>query len=128
VTHSSDDNWSRRINISNGREIFVVPMLTVENVMRMLVCSRSSAYEHMNRALGRTERPGRLLRVPLDVFESYVVHTLRLAPSRARQAAAPSGGLSGSTGTVPSASGAPVIRVAKPPRSRRFDGRPCPYI
>ena len=45
-----DTSWSRRVNISNGREIFVVPMLTVENVMRMLVCSRSSAYEHMNRA------------------------------------------------------------------------------
>src|SRR5438874_182035 len=87
-------------------------MLTVENVMRMLVCSRSSAYEHMNRALGRTERPGSLLRVPLDVFESYIVHTLRLAPPRARQAT-PSGGLSGSAATVPSASGAPAIRLAK---------------
>jgi hypothetical protein len=102
------------------REIFVVPMLTVENVMRMLVCSRSSAYEHMNRALGRTERPGRLLRVPLDVFESYVVHILRLAPSRARQSV-PSGGLSVSSSTVapPSSTGAPAIRVAKAPRSRR---------
>jgi len=114
----TDSAWSRRVNISNGREIFVVPMLTVENVMRMLVCSRSSAYEHMNRALGRTERPGSLLRVPLDVFESYIVHTLRLAPPRARQAT-PSGGLSGSAATVPSASGAPAIRLAKAPRSRR---------
>jgi len=52
-----DSSWSRRVNISNGREIFVVPMLTAENVMRMLLCSRSSAYEHMNRALGRTDRP-----------------------------------------------------------------------
>src|SRR5438309_7319517 len=77
-----DSSWSRRVNISNGREIFVVPMLTVKNVMRMLVCSRSSAYEHMNRALGRTQRPGRLLRVPLDVFESYVAHTLRLTAPR----------------------------------------------
>ena len=113
-----DTSWSRRVNISNGREIFVVPMLTVENVMKMLVCSRSSAYEHMNRALCRTERPGRLLRVPLDVFESYIVHTLRLAPPRARQATL-SGGLSGSTVTVSSASGAPAIRVAKSPRARR---------
>jgi len=115
-----DSNWLRRVNISNGREIFVVPMLTVENVMRMLVCSRSSAYEHMNRALGRTERPGRLLRVPLDVFESYIAHTLRLVPARARQST-PSGALSGSTATVApsSSSGAPAIRVAKPPRSRR---------
>ena len=115
-----DTSWSRRVNISNGREIFVVPMLTVENVMRMLVCSRSSAYEHMNRALGRTERPGRLLRVPLDVFESYIVHTLKLAAPRARQLA-PNGGLSRSTATVATASssGAPTIRVAKPPRSRR---------
>jgi len=111
----SDDGWTRRVNISDGRKIFVVPMLTVENVMKMLVCSRSSAYEHMNRALGRTERPGRLLRVPLDVFESYVVHTLRLAPARPRQST-PSGGLSGSGATVPSASGAPAIRVAKAPR------------
>src|SRR2546421_12817523 len=84
-----EDRWSgRRVNISREREIPVVPMLTVENVMRMLVCSRSSAYEHMNRALGRTERPGRLLRVPLDVFESYIVHTLKLAPVRARTPAA----------------------------------------
>src|SRR5437764_5529252 len=75
----TDSAWSRRVNISTEREIFVVPMLTVENVMRMLVCSRSSAYEHMNRALSRTERRGNLLRVPLDVFESYVRDTLRLA-------------------------------------------------
>ena len=34
-------------------------MLTVENVMTMLVCSRASAYEDMNRALGRTQPPGR---------------------------------------------------------------------
>src|SRR5437763_13646638 len=76
---------TRRVNISREREIPVVPMLTVENVMRMLVCSRSSAYEHMNRALSRTQRTGGLLRVPLDVFESYVVHTLKLAaPSPSR--------------------------------------------
>src|SRR5438477_9697657 len=113
-----DSIWTRRVNVSTEREIFVVPILTVENVMRMLVCSRSSAYEHMNRALSRTERPGRLLRVPLDVFESYIVHTLRLAPPRARQAM-PSGGLSGSAATVPSASGGPAIRLAKAPRARR---------
>ena len=115
-----ESSWSRRVNISNGREIFVVPMLTAENVMRMLLCSRSSAYEHMNRALGRTERPGRLLRVPLDVFESYIVHTLKLAPARAREST-PSGGPSGSRATVaPRAStDAPAIRVAKAPRSRR---------
>jgi len=60
------------INISEERRIPVVPLLTVKNVMRLLVCSRSSAYEHMNRALCRSERPGSLLRVPLDVFEAYV--------------------------------------------------------
>src|SRR5947208_16662813 len=83
----TDSAWSRRVNISNGREILVVPMLTVENVMRMLVCSRSSAYEHMNRALARTERAGTLLRVRLDVFESYVAHTLKLAPAPTRPSA-----------------------------------------
>jgi hypothetical protein len=116
VAHSSDGSWSKRINISNAREIFVVPMLTVENVMRMLVCSRSSAYEHMNRALSRTERPGRLLRVPLDVFESYVRHTLRLGAPCAE--AAP---VSQPRGTVRISGSidAPVIRVAKPPRPRR---------
>lgn len=113
-----DDSLNRRVNISREREIFVVPMLTVENVMKMLVCSRLSAYEHMNRALGRTERPGRLLRVPLDVFDSYVVHTLRLAAPRQPAVRA---GLSASASTVvaPPSSGAPAIRVAKPPRSRR---------
>src|SRR3989442_15637040 len=94
-----DSSWSRRVNISNGREIFVVPMLTVENVMRMLVCSRSSAYEHMNRALSRTERPGKLLRVPLDVFESYIVHTLKLGPAR-DPPPPPAEGLSGSAATL----------------------------
>ena len=63
-----DSSWSRRVNISNGREIFVVPMLTAENVMRMLLCSRSSAYEHMNRApwqdsAARTIAPGSTRRV-----------------------------------------------------------------
>jgi hypothetical protein len=115
-----DIGSTRRVNVSTEREIFVVPMLTVENVMRMLVCSRSSAYEHMNRALCRTERPGRLLRVPLDVFESYVIHALGLAAPRAREAAAmmrPSG--SATTVAPTRSSGAPAIRVAKPPRSRR---------
>ena len=116
----SDDDWSRRVNISNGREIFVIPMLTVENVMRMLVCSRSSAYEHMNRALGRTQRPGRLLRVPLDVFESYVAHTLKLAAPRSSPTPA-NLHASGSRPTFAAApaSDAPRIRVAAAPRSRR---------
>src|SRR5436305_12411374 len=83
-----DDRWSgRRVNISREREIPVVPMLTVENVMKMLVCSRSSAYEHMNRALGGTDRTGTLLRVRLDVFESYVAHTLKRAPAPTRPSA-----------------------------------------
>ena len=106
---------TRRVNISREREIPVVPMLTVENVMRMLVCSRSSAYDHMNRALGRTDRPGTLLRVRFDVFESYVAHTLKLAPAPARPVA-PSGGVSDHAARVIDA---PVIRVAKAPRSRR---------
>ena len=105
----------RRVNISTERQIYVVPMLTVENVMRMLVCSRSSAYEHMNRALGRTERSGSMLRVRLDVFESYVAHTLKLAPAPARPPVP--------AGVVPDratrVSDAPIIRVAKPPRPPR---------
>jgi len=110
-----DIGSTRRVNVSKEREILVVPMLTVENVMRMLVCSRSSAYEHMNRALGRTDRTGTLLRVRLDVFESYVAHTLKLAPAPARPVA-PSGGVSDHAARVIDA---PVIRVAKAPRSRR---------
>jgi hypothetical protein len=116
----ADDGWVRRVNISHEREILIVPLLTVENVMRMLVCSRSSAYEHMNCALGRTERTGKLLRVPLDVFESYVVHTLGLAAPSARQPAStmrPSGPAASVASERPS--GAPAIRVAKAPRSRR---------
>src|SRR4051794_1662198 len=122
VAHSSDGNLSRRINISHEREILVVPMLTVDNVMRMLVCSRSSAYEHMNRALGRTERPGRLLRVPLDVFESYVRHTLRLAaqPATSLRVSVSAGILA-----APRASDAPAIRVAKPPRSAEMREGTC---
>src|ERR1043165_7378279 len=89
-----EDRWSgRRVNISREREIPVGPMLTVENVMRMLVCSRSSAYEHMNRALGRTQRSGSMLRVRLDVFESYVAQTLKLAPAQA-QPSGPAGRVS----------------------------------
>src|SRR5437868_13244272 len=103
-----DDRWSgRRVNISREREIPVVPVLTVDNVMRMLVCSRSSAYEHMNRALGRTERPGSMLRVRLDVCESYVAHTLNLAPAPGRPPAPP-GGVSDRATRV---SDAPIIRV-----------------
>jgi hypothetical protein len=116
-----DDRWSgRRVNISREREIPVVPLLTVENVMRMLVCSRSSAYEHMNRALCRTDRPGSLLRVRLDVFESYIAHTLKLAPAPTPPSRA-SVGASASTATLGprSSTGAPAIHVAKPPRSRR---------
>ena len=110
-----DIGSTRRVNVSKEREILVVPMLTVENVMRMLVCSRSSAYEHMNRALGRTERAGTLLRVRLDVFESYLAHTLKLAPVPAR----PPVLAVGVSDRATRVSDAPVIRVAKPPRSRR---------
>ncbi len=74
MTNSDDASQRSRVNISVERQIFVVPLLRVENVMKLLVCSRSTAYEHMNHALGRTERPGRLLRVPLDVFESYIAN------------------------------------------------------
>jgi hypothetical protein len=123
MTNSDDASQRSRVNISVERQIFVVPLLRVENVMKLLVCSRSTAYEHMNHALGRTERPGRLLRVPLDVFESYIANELRLAgprpqqtplppPTIARRAVEPGGGRSSSTG-------APMIRVARPPRPRR---------
>src|SRR5258707_6183163 len=74
MTNSDDASQRSRVNISVERQIFVVPLLRVENVMKLLVCSRSTAYEHMNHALGRTDRPGRLLRVPLDVFESYIAN------------------------------------------------------
>lgn len=121
----ADETTGRRVNISDVREIFVVPMLTVSNVMKLLVCSRASAYEHMNRALGRTERRGNLLRVPLDVFEAYVKNELGLgaprAPEQARSGLLGTARLSGSPGTLASSSssGAPVIRVAKAPRPRR---------
>lgn len=123
MTNSDDASRKSRVNISVERQIFVVPLLRVENVMKRLVCSRSTAYEHMNRALGRAERPGSLLRVPLDVFESYIANELRLAgprpqeiprppPPIARRAVHPMESRSSSTG-------APMIRVARPPRSRR---------
>lgn len=111
------------MNISDVRQIFVVPMLTVANVMKLLVCSRSSAYEHMNRALGRTERRGNILRVPLDVFEVYVKNELGLGAPRAREPERTEGlnanRLSGSTATLAPSSGAPAIQVTKAPRSRR---------
>lgn len=122
MTNPDDALPKNRVNISVERQIFVVPLLRVENVMKRLVCSRSTAYEHMNRALGRADRPGSLLRVPLDVFESYIADELRLAgprpqqtprlpPPMARRAVEPVESRSSSTG-------APVIRVARPPRSR----------
>jgi len=97
-------------------------MLTVENVMKLLVCSRSSAYEQMNRALGRRERTGCLLRVPLDIFEGYVANTLQLAaPRSAEQTRAPAapGALSSRAAAQSGPSDIPVIRVARPPRPRR---------
>lgn len=123
MTSSDDASEKSRVNISVERQIFVVPLLRVENIMKRLVCSRSTAYEHMNRALGRTERPGSLLRVPLDVFESYLANELKLAgprpqemplppPPIARRAVQPMERRSASTG-------APLIRVARQPRSRR---------
>jgi hypothetical protein len=123
MTSSDDASQKSRVNISVERQILVVPLLRVENVMKRLVCSRSTAYEHMNRALGRTERPGSLLRVPLDVFESYIANELKLAgprphemprrpPPIARRAVQPTESRSSSTG-------APMIQVARQPRSRR---------
>ena len=40
--------------------------------MQALGCSRSTAYEHLRRAAGRIEATGRLLRVPVEVWEHYV--------------------------------------------------------
>lgn len=56
MTDEAEFARRKQVNISDVRQIFAVPLLTVANVMKLLVCSRSSAYEHMNRALGRTER------------------------------------------------------------------------
>ena len=122
MTNSDDASQRSRVNISVERQILVVPLLRVENVMRLLVCSRSTAYEHMNRALGRTDRPGSLLRVPLDVFESYIAHELKLSGPRPQEAPRPPPPIA-RRAVDPvesrSSSGAPTIRVARPPRSRR---------
>jgi hypothetical protein len=123
MTSSDDASQKNRVNISVERQIFVVPLLRVENVMKRLVCSRSTAYEHMNRALGRVERPGSLLRVPLDVFESYIANELRLAGPRPQQTPRPPPPIARRAvepiESRSSLTGAPMIRVARPPRSRR---------
>ena len=90
--------------------------------MPLLVCSRSSTYEHMNRALGRTERPSRLLSVPLDLFEIYIAETLasrRLWPAHPRRPWDYANNV-GSLATMvrSTSSGAPAICLAQPPRRR----------
>ncbi len=119
MTNSDDASQTSRVNISVERQIFVVPLLRVANVMKRLVCSRSTAYEHMNRALGRAEQPGSLLRVPLDVFESYLANELRLAGLRPQQAPRPPPPIARlavePVESRSSSTGAPTIRVARPP-------------
>jgi hypothetical protein len=123
MTNSDDASQKSRVNISVERQIFVIPLLRVENVMKRLVCSRSTAYEHMNRALGRTERPGSLLRVPLDVFESYIANELKLAGPRPQETPRPAPPIARRAvqpmESRSSSAGAPMIRVARQPRSRR---------
>jgi Histidine kinase-, DNA gyrase B-, and HSP90-like ATPase len=45
MTSSDDGSQKSRVNISVERQIFVVPLFRVENVMKRLVCSRSTTYE-----------------------------------------------------------------------------------
>lgn len=46
-------------------------LLTPEDIRAALKCSRSTAYAHMRRALGRGPGEGGLLRIHPDVWEQY---------------------------------------------------------
>ncbi len=59
--------------VMTSRDFPLTAFVRVKDVMRALGCSRSLAYEHLRRAAQRMPGARGLLRVPVRVWEKYVL-------------------------------------------------------
>jgi hypothetical protein len=70
--------------------------VSANDVARALSCSHAKAHEHLRAAAGRAIGTGHLLRVPVDIWETWARDTLIDGPRNVRRRA-PSGGRPNST-------------------------------
>src|SRR5216684_2589735 len=63
--------------LRTSRDFSLTAFVRVKDVMRALGCSRSLAYELLRRAAGRTSGTRGLLRVPVLVWERFVLEVYR---------------------------------------------------
>ena len=86
--------------------------VSTRDVMRAVSCSRAKAHEYVRAAAGRAIGTGRILRIPVDVWEAWARANLVDAPRRERD------------GSAPASRGAPPAHVlpASPSRRRRHLG------
>src|SRR5229473_3793052 len=87
--------------VRTSRDFSLTAFVRVKDVMRALGCSRSLAYELLRRAAGRTSGTRGLLRVPVLVWERFVLEVYRCGSSSA--------GEFGGAGTSKTGSGASAL-------------------
>jgi hypothetical protein len=63
--------------------------VSTRDVVRAVSCSRAKAHEYVRAAAGRAIGTGRILRVPVDVWEAWVRDNLVEAAPRERHGQAP---------------------------------------
>src|SRR5215472_1833886 len=69
--------------VRTSRDFSLTAFVRVKDVMRALGCSRSLAYELLRRAAKRTPGSRGLLRVPVLVWERFVLEVYRCGSSSA---------------------------------------------
>jgi hypothetical protein len=88
--------------VRTSRDFSLTAFVRVKDVMRALGCSRSLAYELLRRAAKRTPGTGGLLRVPVLIWERFVLEVYRCGSSVVDYAGAGTSKISGAAGARPS--------------------------
>src|SRR6266852_3177668 len=119
--------------VMTSRDFPLTAFVRVKDVMRALGCSRSLAYEHLRRAAQRTPGARGLLRVPVRVWEKYVLEVYRCGSSSVGESggvgtttmgsaaiAPPNAGTSRLRSSLPETGNeTPLIRITQPRGPRR---------
>src|SRR5215472_16893184 len=109
--------------VRTSRDFSLTAFVRVKDVMRALGCSRSLAYELLRRAAKRAPGSQGLLRVPVLVWERFVLEVYRCGSS----SVAESGG-AGTTKTGGVSIAQPNPETSKRPNSLPATGRETPPI
>src|SRR5713101_231296 len=119
--------------LRTSRDFSLTAFVRVKDVMRALGCSRSLAYELLRRAARRTPGTRGLLRVPVLIWERFVLEVYRCGSSSVGESggagtttmgsaatAQPNAGTSRLRSSSPeTGSETPLIRVTQPRGPRR---------